>query len=1059
MKKLLSDLIHWKVNHRKVPLMFLLLACGFINAQNKVQGTVTDVNGLGLPGVNISVVGASKGVSSDFDGKYSIDVPANATLSFSFIGFQTQKMPVKGNSKINITLVATSETLKEIVVIGYGTQRRKDVNSAISSIKGKDLDDVKLSSVDQMLQGRVSGVSISNNSGTPGGAASVRVRGTTSLNGTNEPLYIIDGVPVSGDATNKASSGRPIAGTDFTSMGNIAVSPLSMINPNDIESIDVLKDASATSIYGARGANGVIIITTKSGKKGTGKISFDTYTSAQTNTKKLDVMNLQQYARQQNALGTAFGNQTLRPEFSHPELLGPGTDWQDEVFRTGIANSYQLSFSKSKDDTSYYLSGGYLSNQSTIIGTYYHKYNVRLNVDSKVKSWMKVGANVNGSFSDENVTVNSNYNGIISNTLLQAPDIAVSNTDGTYAGPPDSSQNVAYFNPVAEALTTTNTLTRKNFLGNAYAEISFTDHLRYRAEIGGNTEYSQNDLYNPEHHWGAYNKDEANLDIRRQSWYSVNIKNMLTYDNQFGKSKLNVLLAQESNDSHWEGTIASAKGFLANDPHTINLANPKNSTVTGYQGSQALLSYFARAIYEFDNRYSMTASYRADGSSKFDPTTKNQWGYFPSIAVGWKLSNEAFMETTKKYIDDIKFRIGYGETGNQQIPNNRYSAMLTTQNSGLGSGFLVANSPNPDLKWESLQQTDLGLDFTMFDAKLNFTIDLYQKKSKDFLFQVPLPLYLTGGGYQYGGIDAPYSNLGSMQNRGYDLTLGYNLVSGDSFSWNTAVNVSQYKNEILEIQDGLIVTAEVNTNGYIPYTVTNSVVGHPMGMFWGYKTDGLFQTQAQLDSAPLQFGQAVGTAPGETGLGDVKYVDVNGDGVVNADDKTFIGNPHPTVTYGFTNTFKYKNFDCSLFLQGVYGNDVLNLTRRNGIMNSNLYTNQLVEAANFWTPTNTNTNIPRPEGNSNSNNLQISDRFIESGSYLRVQNFTFGYTLPSDVMSKLTISKLRLYLTGQNLFTFTNYSGYDPEVGSINQNTLLSGIDNGRFPSARTVLMGVNVEF
>ena len=533
----------------------------------------------------------------------------------------------------------------------------------------------------------------------------------------------------------------------------------------------------------------------------------------------------------------------------------------------------------------------------------------------------------------------------------------------------------------------------------------------------------------------------------------------MTYDKSFDKHKFTILLGQEANDSHWEGLVASASGFKTNSIHTINLADADNNTITEYKGSASLSSIFARVIYDFNDKYSVTASSRKDTSSKFDPTTDNQSGVFNAISGSWRLSSEAFMEGTKKYIDNIKFRVGYGETGNQQIPNNSYSAMLGTQNSGLGSGFLPSNYPNPDLVWESLNQTNLGVDFTLLDSKLSASFDLYDKKSEGFLFQVPLPLYLTGGGGQYGGVSAPYSNLGTMSNKGYDITIGYDMRSQGSFNWNSSLVVSHYKNNLDEIANGIVLTQDINTNGYQPVTVTNTLVNNPIGMFYGYIAEGIFKDQAVLNAAPLQFGQAVGTGEGETSLGDVKYKDVNGDGVIDTNDKTFIGNPHPKFTFGFTNNFKYKNFDCSLFLQGSYGNDIMNLTRRAGTTNSSLYNNQLVESMDYYSATNTESNNPRPINDDSNTNLLISSRYVEDGSYLRIQNLTIGYSLPQDALSKYKISRVRLYGSAQNLYTFTDYSGYDPEIGSFNQNVLLSGIDNGRYPSPTTFSLGLNLEF
>lgn len=1065
MGKTLHDFTTWLTKGKT--LFYLLLFCSLASAQaqNTVSGVVSDDQGMTIPGVNVTIKGtAQSSVATNIDGEYTITVPDEATLVFSFIGFANQEIKVNGQTVINVTLKENIQTLEEVVVIGYGTQRKDDVNSAVSTIKTDDIKNLKQTTVDQMIQGKAAGVTVTNGSGQPGSAVSIRVRGTTSISGTNEPLYIIDGVPVSGDATGKSMSGRPMASDGFDSSGgagNNAVSPLSMINPNDIQSINILKDASATAIYGSRGANGVIIITTKSGKKGNGKLRYEGYTSTQSIYKKLDVMNLRQYAQYQNELSLLFGvgEDQLRPEFANPELLGNGTDWQDEVYRTAVSTSHQLSFSGGSETTSYYLSGGFLDQEGVLLGSGYKRYTTRLNLDSKVKDWLKVGANMNAGITNEKLTVNQSFQGIIANTLLQAPDIPVRNADGSFAGPLDNSQNVNYFNPVAEVLSKDNKLVRKNFLGNVFAEAEIIKGLKYRVELGANTEFSEHTDFTPSYNWGVQVNQSADLIERRQNWYSVNLKNLLTYDKMINKHKFTVLIGQEANDSHWEGITATATGFQTNSVYGLNLADPSQSKVTSYKGSAALYSFFGRVIYDFDNKYGLSASYRGDRSSKFDPTTDNQWGYFPSVAVSWKLSNEDFMENTRKYIDNIKFRLGYGETGNQQIPNNRYSALLGQQNSSIGSGFLPSNFPNPNLTWESMKQTNLGIDFTVLASRLAVNVDFYKKVSEDFLFQVPFPDYLTGGGGQYGGQDAPYSNIGEMENKGVDITLNYRTKGTGDFSWNSTLVISKYKNELTAIQDGLNLVQSTNINGYISYDVTNTEVGSPIGMFYGYIAEGIFNDINELNNAPIQFGNSVGQAAGQTYLGDVKYKDVNEDGVIDANDRTFIGNPHPDFTFGFTNNFQYRNFDLSIFIQGSYGNDLMNLTKRNGTANSGLYQNALVDAMNYWTPDNTDTNIPRPVASVSAANNQISTRYIEDGSYLRIQNLTLGYNLPSDLISKIKMSRVRVYGSVQNLLTLTSYSGYDPEVGSFNQNQLLTGIDNGRYPTPRTYSVGINVEF
>lgn len=946
----------------------------------------------------------------------------------------------------------TSDTLKEnkieeVVLIGYGTQKKGDVNSAVSSIKSQDLQNVKQVSVDQMIQGKLSGVTVTSSSGQPGSAVSIKVRGATSINGTNEPLYIIDGVPLSGDATGKSTSGRPIAGNDFSSTGgsgSVAVSPISFLNPNDIESIDVLKDASATAIYGSRGANGVILITTKSGKKGVGKISYEGFTSAATIYKYLDVLKLPDYARLQNAMAPVFNTQ-ISPNFAHPELLGNGTDWQKTIYRTAFSQSHQVAFSGGKDDTNYYTSLSFLDQEGTIINTGLKRYTFRANLNTKIKPWLRVGTNLTGGISNENYTINQSYNGLISNTLLQAPDLPVYNADGSYASPP-AGQNVNYFNPVAEALDKVNKLIRKNVLGNLYAEADVFKGLKYRIELSANTEFAENTEFWPQYNRGSQSNDTADLWLRNSDWYSTNLKNLLTYNFALGNHKFTALLGQEALDSHWKGTTGEGHGFVSNDIYSLSLAEDTN--VTSYKGSQSLSSYFARLIYDFNNRYGFTASIRRDQSSKFDPVAKsgkNQVGYFPAISASWKVTNEPFMNwLPAEVISNLKFRAGYGETGNQQIPNNLYASLLTIYNT---PAFLN----NPDLTWETMKQTNIGVDLTLI-KRLNMSIDWYNKESSDFLFRLPLPDYLTGGSSNYGGIESPYSNIGGMSNKGIDFSLNYD-TRGDGLTWSTSLVLSHYKNKLLSLINGMSnIDEKVNINGYQPMVATNTLIGNPIGTFWGFRSQGLYRTDSDLNGAPTVYGK-------NSELGDVRYEDINGDGNINDLDKTIIGNPHPDITFGFTNNFKYKSFDLSFFIQGSLGNDILNLTRRNGTQNAMMYQNQLAEAMDFWSASNPNATQPRLINSNSHPNIMISNRYVEKGDYVRLQNVTLGYTVSPEFSSQLHVSKLRIYATAQNLLTVTNYTGYDPEIGAFNQNVLLTGVDNGRYPTPRTFIFGINLDF
>ena len=1059
MKKVLTNLNHWKANSRLVPLMlFLLLASGFVSAQTKISGVVYDDDGLTLPGVNILVAGSTNSVSTDMDGRYEIDVLSTASLTFSFIGYQTQKIDVKGRTRINVTLVSDSQALNEVVVIGYQTLKKGDVNGSISSIKAEDLDDIPQVSVDQLLQGRAAGVVVTNNSGQPGSSVSVKIRGASSLGGSNEPLYIIDGVAISGDSNNQATSGRPIsAAYSNANASSVTVSPLSLINPNDIESIDILKDASATAIYGSRAANGVVIVTTKQGKKGAGKFSYDSFLSIQKVTNLLPTMNLQQYATQQNALAVVFGN-ALRPEFVDPSLLGDGTDWQDEVFRTAQMKSHQISYSGGNDSSNYYISGGFVDQEGTVIGSAYKRYNFKTNVNSTVKSWLKVGTNISVGLSDDKLTLNGNTSGIISTALFAAPDVAVRNLDGTYSGPPVGGNPLGDFiNPIAQALINTNTLNRKNFSGNFFSEFKLLKGLQYRVDLSASTEFTEGVEFRPTYVWGSRRNDISNYLERKQDWYSINVKNILTYKNSFKNNNFNLLLGHETNDGHWKGNSYSISGLASNDLPSIDNGDLKTIAASNYQGSASLLSYFSRLIYDYDNKYGMSASYRADGSSKF--ATGKKWGFFPSVALSWKLSNEPFMEGTRDYVDNIKFRLGYGETGSQETSGGQYTSNIQNMAVVGGIAYLANNIANPNVTWETSVQKNLGIDFTMLHSALSGTVDVYQKVSKGFLFPLPLPGIITGWpGQSYrGAINSPIANLGSMENKGIDVSLSYSKRFNDSFNWNSTIIFSKYENKLLEMKDNVVLSASADLTDNDSRVVTNTFVGGAIGQFYGFESLGMYRT---ADAAAAGPKVRLGNSDIASQAGDVIYRDINDDGVISDADKTQIGDPNPDFTFSWNNTFKFKNLDLGIFVSGTQGNKIMNLTRRYGTLNGSLYKNQLAEAGDFYSETNTNASLPRPTNLDKSDpNTYISSRYVEDGSYIRLQNVTFGYSFPSALIKKIQISKLRLYTGIQNLYTFTKYTGYDPEVGSLNQNVRLSGIDNGRYPSPRTFTFGLNVEF
>ncbi len=1040
----------------KISLLLLLFGFSVISqtiiGQNIVKGTVFDSDGIALPGVTVYEKNSSKGTVTNFDGNYEIGVASNGVLVFSYTGFISQEVEVGTRSKIDMILVQDETLLNEVVVVGYTSQLKEDVSGSVAKINVDDLTAIPQVSVDQLIQGRAAGVTVTQNTGQPGGAVSIKVRGVGSINASTEPLYIIDGIPFSSDVRNIAGSGR--------SFDNSA-SPLSGINPNDIESINILKDASATAIYGSRGSNGVVIINTKKGKKRGGEIKFSTYTAFQQPVNLLPVLNLREYAGFQNELRTVFGfpeDQAI-VEFLRPELLGEGTNWQREIFDEAYLINHQLSFSGSNEKTNYFLSTGYTDQEGIVRGSGFERISFRLNLDSQVKEKIKIGLNLSGSRTDEDIIANGDSRGVVALALRNNPAIAVFNPDGSFAGPTTSEEiSLALPNPIAQIESVDNTLRRDRLFAKIYAEIDVFEGLKYSPEIGGNFEFNNSRIFQRAFSFGAISFDTptvTNRDEKNQFWI---IKNVLNYNKRINDlHNITALIGHEAQESSWNGVETVGTGFVDNDLSTLNASDGLNDRNTEYKGSTALESYFGQAFYSYDNRYNISASIRADGSSNF--TRENRWGYFPSISAAWKLSNESFMENFSA-IQDIKIYGGYGEVGNQSISPFSFGSRLNSRATDLGTGFLLANFPNPDLKWETSKQVNLGLDFSLFKGHFNTTIEVYRKLNSDFLFQLGLTDFVLGGVNRPGSIAPPWVNLGEMENKGIDVTLNFDTFNTKDFSWNSTVTFSHYKNEVLSLVDGLRINGQTNLDD-TNEVLTQTRVGDPIGVFYGYQVEGLFRSVEDFEGAPIQFGQPVGDAsiPGRTWLGDIKFKDVNNDGVVDANDRTAIGSPHPDFTFSWQNNFRYKNFELGIFLQGSYGNDVFNAIGRSLTATNLTFRNQLTSVTDYWTPQNPNASHPRYTSNATSN-IFISDRYIEDGSYLRIQNVRLGYTLPKlPSLEKIGISKVGIYGSIQNLHTFTNYSGYDPEVGALNQDPLLQGVDNGRYPLARTFTFGLDLVF
>jgi TonB-linked SusC/RagA family outer membrane protein len=1043
--------------------------------QKQVKGTVTDEKGAGLPGVTVQVKGTSVSVLTDVNGSFSIDAPAAASkLVFSFVGMGTKEMSIIKGNDVNVMLSPVGQNLGEVVVIGYGTQNKKNITSSISTIKADEIKNVPLPSVDQLIQGRAAGVTVTQNSGQPGSVTSVRIRGITSLTGNNEPLYIIDGVAVSGSGSG--SSGRD-GSLGFSwgggANGQTALSPLAAINPNDILSIDILKDASAQAIYGNRAANGVVLITTKRGRAGESKVTYDGFYGFQSPYKTLEVMNLREYAKfQADLIKTYNPNAPVPLQYQNPSLLGEGTDWQGALFRTAPMMSHQIGVSGGKEKTTFFLSGGYLKQDGMVQGSDFNRYSLRINADNQAKSWLKIGTSISGARTNENITLNDDVNGVVSQALLQAPDIPVRDLDGGFAGPTGPPAEVlAVDNPVAKALIFKNNVIRNKIFGNVYGEISFLKHFTFRSDLNLDFNFNERNGFKPKYQWGP-NPNSGNPNALATKGYNfsrwLGATQTISFKRQLGKEgkhDVTAMVAHESQVAHWEGLGAGRENFLNNNIQVISAGDNATASNTAYKGSSALESYFGRVIYMFNNRYIITASLRRDGSSKFDPDGSKVWGNFPAVSAAWNVTNEKFMEKIT-WLSNLKIRGGYGVVGNQDIANNAFGVALVSTAGGLGPAVNADKISNKNLKWEEARQTNIGFEAGFAKNRINVTFDYFNKNSYDFLLRLPVPDYFGVGGV--GGLGAPIVNAGNMFNKGFDITLNTVNINGKNLKWSSTLIFSSYKNR----GEGYKPIIESIEFGRVPVTISQE--GQAISLFYGLRVKGLFKDQAALNQLRTKgytvYGNEVwdpasGTGRGnKIGLGDIEYEDISGpdgkpDGKINDFDVTTIGNPNPKFTYGFTNTVSFKGFDLNIFIQGVYGNDILNAQARHLGGLYSLYTNQLKSYANYYSATNTASNIPAPKQGNDNTNVRISDRFVEDGSYIRLQNLSLGYNLPAGIIGKVKLNRARLYANVQNLLTITKYKGFDPEIGANNQRATLMGVDMGRYPTPRTVTFGVNLEF
>ncbi len=1045
-------------------LIFMSASVGLgLQAQNSnklISGKITDDKGSPLQGATVVAPGSKKSaVVTDASGAYIINVPAATTsLIVTYVGMQPVTIAIEGRTSLDITLAGADSRLSEVVVIGYGTKRRADISSAISSVSEKDIKGLPVAGIDQALQGKVSGVSVSNNGGQPGGGVSVRVRGITSVNG-NEPLYVVDGVPLNAQ-TNSLEQNVLGGGS-----GSTGQSALATLNPSDIASIDILKDASAQAIYGSRAANGVILITTKKGKQGSGKIGYDTYYSWQEVPRKLSVMNLRQNANYVNSLVNEIravpgsGADSIA-EFKNPAVLGTGTDWQDEIYQIGGIQSHQLSFSGGQEKSSYYFSGGYFDQIGTLIETKFRRYNFRMSIDQQIKPWLKAGINTNLSRSNQKIGLSDGFDAVTSVVLYNSPAasprdiygnfLQTSQVGNTTIGNPN--------NPVALAsVRDVRNITSKAF-GNIYTDINFLKNLVLRTEFNYDFSFVNGKAYQP-----FIKNDTSNQTVispsrlreeRNNSLYWA-FKTYLSYNKDFGKHSISTTLGHEAQASRYDYIQVKRDNLVLNLPSLSAGAGGDGSgeEIGAGAGDWKMESYFARLGYTFNNRYSVTGTFRADGSSVFGPN--NRWGYFPAASASWTVTNEKFAANIKA-INYLKIRVGVGTVGNQEIGGqNTYTSNIRLLPLGpFGPGGLLANVENPNSSWESVLNTNIGVDLTFLNRRVDLSVDVYKKVTTDMLLSGQYGAF-SGIGTAFDDYQAPRINDGQMTNKGIDLSLTTYNIQGKDFNWKTSVVFSHYKNKLdfLNTPDAVI-KGEYNEYGTLNL-VSLSRRGLPMGSFYGYVTDGIFRDPKELNNG-MDWGLPVGI--GQQWLGDVRFKDLNGDNKIDDKDVTEIGNPNPKFTYGMTNTVNYKSIDLSVFLTGSYGAKIFNYSRRQTEAMNSLYNNQLTTVLDRYSASNPNGTLPR-YNQWHNNNLRVSDRYIEDGSYLRIQNISLGYNLPKSLLAKAKVTSARFYVAAQNIKTFTNYSGYDPELGAYNNSVRLMNIDNGHYPNPRSFTVGANVEF
>ena len=1058
------------VKKRKVLLLLLSLMTitnGFAQ-QLKVSGKIIDEAGQALVGVNVIEKGTTNGVISNYDGNYEISVEMGKTLQFSFIGMK-KKSVIVTEEVINITMIDMALNLDEVVAVGYGTMRKSDVVGSTSRVSAKMFADQNNVSLDQTLTGRVAGVQVVSNSGAPGSGVSIRMRGGTSINASNEPLYVIDGMPFVNDQANASTAG----------IGFDNENPMVNIDPSDIANIEILKDASATAIYGSRGANGVILVTTKSGKAGKTKLTYKTTMGVSEVARRLDLLDGTQYAEFIHAVDPGddrFTNIETGEAISYADSTQ--VDWQDEIFRLAKLQTHNLSLSGGDKKTTYSINGSYIENEGVIMNTELQRYSTRMKVNHQYNEFFTLSANYSASLTEENGVISAGTQsganaGLVTNLINFRPT-AIYNANGDMEEIDEAGGKTnpfVFVNGMKKISTTIRNI------GNVDLTFNLHKNLVFKSTGGFNFNNIKKKQYYPSNVGAGRNTTGKGIqsDVLRKVWLNDNV---LTYSNKFDNHSVTAMLGTSVQTSITEkldvtNTVFDIENNAVYDIDAGTAPLIPNSDIDEW----ALVSYFGRLSYNFKDKYLVNATFRADGSSRFG--SNNRFGYFPSVGVAWRVNQEDFLKDSK-YISNLKVRAGWGQTGNQGIGSFNYLELLAQENysfnNGIVTGMQPSNIGNPDLKWETTIQTNIGLDLGFFSNRINVVIDAYDKQTKDLLLNMPVS--------QVSGYSNVMANIGELSNRGLEIAINTVNVDTKNFKWYTDFNIAFNKNKINKLvnegQD-IFIDAEYNSTVPVTYVLRE---GESIGSMFGYvwdKNDPLYQIEDftwQENSNPdiahedrvYTIKDDVAIMPGtDVYPGHIKYQntsreDVNGDGVITDDeqqidtgDRQIVGNGLPIHFGGLSNTFKYKSIDCSIGLQWSYGNDIYNANKFEYLM-PNLNKNQHVDILNYWTPENTNTTIPSVEGKAT---FLPSTYVVEDGSYLRLNNITIGYTLPKKFVKKVKLSKVRIYVTGTNLYTWTDYSGFSPDVsvtGGVGKG-LLTGLDYSSYPQVRTFLGGVTIDF